>query len=266
WMGGRMQLSSQLSEHIRIKLDDIRDGRIRDIELETLQPLIEVQERRSAIPSENEFLIEYFKSREGYHLLFYPFEGRYVHEGMGALMAYRIAQFQPISFSIAMNDYGFELLSEQEINIERLLEEEDIFTTKNLNDDINASINSAEMAKRQFRDIASISGLVFRGFPGKEKKSRHLQSSSQLFFQVFHDYEPNNLLLLQAYEEVRSFQLEEARLRRVLKRIQSQRKLLIRTDKATPFSFPILTDRLRQKLSSEKLEDRIRRMKLQLIK
>jgi ATP-dependent Lhr-like helicase len=263
-MGSRMQLSSQLSEFIREKMDEICSGKIRDVELDTLQPLIDIQERRSAIPNKEEFLIEYFKSREGYHLLFYPFEGRYVHEGMGALIAYRLAQLQPISFSIGMNDYGFELLSDQELHLDEEIIH-NLFTTQNLNQDIQASINSAEMAKRKFRDIASIAGLIFRGFPGKQKKDRHLQSSSQLFFQVFNDYEPNNLLLLQAYDEVRSFQLEEARLRATLRRIQSQKILLQRIDKASPFSFPIITDRLRQKLSSEKLEDRIKKMKLQLI-
>ena len=264
WMGSRMQLSSQLSKFIREKMDEICSGKIQDIELDTLQALIDIQERRSAIPSKQEFLIEYFKSREGYHLLFYPFEGRYVHEGMGALIAYRLAQLQPISFSIGMNDYGFELLSDQEIHLdEEILH--GLFTTKNLNQDIQASINSAEMAKRKFRDIASIAGLIFRGFPGKQKKDRHLQSSSQLFFQVFNDYEPNNLLLLQAYDEVNNFQLEEARLRACLRRIQSQTILFKKINKASPFSFPIITDRLRQKLSSEKLEDRIKKMKLQLI-
>lgn len=264
WMGSRMQLSSQLSKFIREKMDEICSGNIQDIELDTLQALIDIQERRSAIPSKNEFLIEYFKSREGNHLLFYPFEGRYVHEGMGALVAYRLAQLQPISFSIGMNDYGFELLSDQEIQLDESIIHH-LFTTQNLSQDIQASINSAEMAKRKFRDIASIAGLIFKGFPGKQKKDRHLQSSSQLFFQVFNDYEPNNLLLLQAYDEVSNFQLEEARLRACLRRIQSQRILLKRMDKASPFSFPIITDRLRQKLSSEKLEDRIKKMKLQLI-
>ena len=236
-----------------------------DVELQKLEPLIALQARRSHVPHEGEFLIEYFKSREGYHLLFYPYEGRFVHEGMGALIAYRISRLQALSFSIAMNDYGFELLSDSEIPIGEALEQ-GLFSTEGLSQDIQASINAAEMAKRRFRDIASISGLIFKGYPGKQKKDRHLQSSSQLFFEVFNDYEPNNLLLLQAYDEVMSFQLEEARLRAALRRIQGQRIVLSRPEKATPFAFPIMVDRLRERLSSEKLEDRIRKMKLQLIR
>lgn len=265
WLGGRMPLSSQLSAFLRLKMEALKLGETAEIELDILAPIVALQRKRSYIPSQGEFLIEYFKSREGYHLVFYPFEGRAVHEGMGSLFAYRISQLQPISFSIAMNDYGFELLSDIEIPIEAAIDNE-LFSTRHLYRDIQASINAAELAKRRFRDIASIAGLIFKGFPGKHKKDRHLQSSAQLFFDVFTDYEPNNLLLLQAHEEVMNFQLEEVRLRKALKRIQEQEVLLSRPAKATPFAFPIIVDRLRGRLSSEKLEDRIKKMKLQLVK
>ena len=248
WLGGRLPMSSQLSSYLRLKMDQVRRRELEDIELQTLLPLLDLQEERSAIPSESEFLIEYFRDKEGFHLIFYPFEGRFVHEGMGALLAYRIARLKPISFSIAMNDYGFELLSDTEIPIEEALEN-DLFSTSNLIEDIEASINSVEMARRQFRDIASIAGLVFRGYPGKQKKDRHLQSSAQLFFDVFHDYEPDNLLLLQAYDEVMNFQLEEIRMRAALKRISRQKVILSQPSKATPFAFPIMVDRMRETLS-----------------
>lgn len=265
WQGGRMPLSSQLTTYLRLKIQELRNGTGEEIELKILEPIAELQGNRSHIPGEEEFLIEYFKSREGYHLVFYPFEGRFVHEGLGSLFAYRISQLRPISFSIAMNDYGFELLSDVEIPIEEALEK-DLFSTQHLYRDIQASINETELAKRRFRDIASIAGLIFKGFPGKQKKDRHLQSSSQLFFDVFTDYEPDNLLLQQAHEEVMIFQLEEIRMRTALLRIQGQKVILSRPSKATPFSFPIIVDRLRGRLSSEKLEDRIKKMKLQLVK
>jgi ATP-dependent Lhr-like helicase len=262
WMGGRMPLSSQMSEMIRLKLDEAVRGVDQDEEMKFLRPLFELQRHRSHLPAKNEFLIESFESTEGHHVLLYPFEGRFVHEGMAALVAYRIAQIHPITFSIAMNDYGFELLSDQPIPIEEAVET-NMLGVDHLLHDIQASINSTEMARRKFRDIAAISGLVFKGYPGKPVKDRHLQSSSQLFFNVFHDYEAHNLLLRQAYEEVMDFQLEEARLRRALERINHQKIVITRPDKPTPFAFPIMVDRLREKLTSEKLEDRIRKMALQ---
>lgn len=265
WLGGKMPLSSQLSLYIRTKMDQVRMGEVEDIELARLEPLLQVQRERSHIPNRHEFLLESFSSREGHHLVVYPFEGRNVHEGMGSLIAYRLSQITPISFSIAMNDYGFELLSDSPIPIEEALAQ-GLFSTDNLSQDIMASINAAELAKRKFRDIASIAGLIFMGYPGKQKKNRHVQASSQLFFDVFRDYEPGNLLYQQAYEEVMTFQLEEARLRAALSRIEEQKIVLSKPPKATPFAFPIIVDRLRERLSSEKLEDRVQRMKLQLVK
>ena len=264
WKGSRMPLSSQLSAMLRTKIMECQTKPESQIELQSVAPLIQMQAERSHVPQLDEFLIETFESKEGYHAYFYPFEGRFVHEGMASVIGYRISLLQPISFSIALNDYGFELLSDQPIPLERALKN-NIFTEENLFDDIQASVNSTEMARRRFRDIASISGLVFRGFPGKNKKDKHIQASSQLFFDVFADYEKNNLLYLQAFEEVMEFQLEETRMREAMRRIASQTIVLKQLKKPSPFSFPIMVDRLnREKLSSEKLEDKIRKMKLEL--
>jgi ATP-dependent Lhr-like helicase len=262
WQGGRMPLSSQLSEMIRLKIDESARNKESDEEMRFLKPLMDLQKNRSHLPTKSEFLIEYFQSSEGYHVLMYPFEGRNVHEGLGALVAYRIAKILPITFSIAMNDYGFELLSDQPIPIFEAVET-NVLGMENLSTDIYASINSTEMAKRKFRDIAAISGLIFKGMPGKRMKDKHLQSSSQLFFNVFHEYESDNLLLLQSLEEVMDFQLEEARLRQALERIGKQKIIITEPEKPTPFAFPIMVDRTREKLTSEKLEDRIKKMKLE---
>ncbi|NOS93550.1 MAG: ligase-associated DNA damage response DEXH box helicase [Cyclobacteriaceae bacterium] len=259
WQGGRMPLSSQLSEMIRIKMDEAAHHAETDEEMKFLRPLMDLQKQRSHLPFKNELLIEYFHSSEGYHVVIYPFEGRNVHEGLGALVAYRLAKIKPITFSIAMNDYGFELLSDQPIPIEEAVET-NVLGIENLSTDILASINSTEMARRKFRDIAAIAGLVFKGLPGRKIKEKHLQSSSQLFFNVFNEYESDNLLLLQAYEEVMDFQLEEARMRMALERIEHQKIIITQPEKPTPFSFPIIVDRTREKLTSEKLEDRIKKM------
>jgi len=261
WQGGRMPLSSQLSEMIRYKIDEAAHRKESDEELLFLRPLMDLQRSRSHLPAKNEFLIEYLRSSEGYHVMMYPFEGRFVHEGMAALVAYRIGQIKPITLSIAMNDYGFELLSDQEIPIEEAIET-NVLGYENLRHDIQASINSTEMARRKFRDISAIAGLVFKGYPGARVRDRHIQSSSQLFFNVFHEYESHNLLLLQAYEEVMDFQLEEVRMRRTLDRIAHQKIIITRPDRPTPFSFPIMVDRMREKMTSEKLEDRIKKMLL----
>ncbi len=265
YMGGRMSLSSMMSKALREKFYEYVAGETKDEEVLALKPMFDLQEERSLIPKRDEFLVEYFESEEGFHLLMFPFEGRYVHEGMAALMAERISRKLPISFSLGMNDYGFELLSDKKIDVDKLINN-NLFETKDLEIDIQSTINGVEMARRQFRDVARISGLIFQGFPGKRKKNRHLQSSSQLIFNVFKEYEPDSLLYQQTYDEVMTFQLEEARMRAALDKIRTQHIIISRPEKATPFSFPIIVDRLREKLSSEKLTDRIAKMTLELEK
>ena len=264
WQGGRMPLSAKMGAMLRFKIQQSLNPDVNDPEMKLIQPLWETQKDRSHIPMEHEFLIEKFRSEEGYHVFFYPFEGRFVHEGIASLLAYRISLFKPITFSIAMNDYGFELLSNQRIPIEEALDS-DIFNSRDLREDILQSVNAVEMARRRFRDIASIAGLVFKGYPGQPVKDKHLQSSSQLIFEVFNDYEPDNLLMQQAYEEALHFQLEESRMRMALERIESQEIVIKDLEKPSPFCFPIMVDRLnRERLTSESLEDRVKKMKLQL--
>jgi ATP-dependent helicase Lhr and Lhr-like helicase len=278
WQGGRMPLSANLGLMLRRKFnealqplsvqepgDSQTHSPDREIELRALEPLFLLQQQLSHIPREDELLIEQIQNNEGYHLFVYPFEGRLVHEAMAALLAFRISLHTPISFSFAMNDYGFELLSDRPIPVDDT-NVYDLFTAKDLSQDIQRSVNSAEMARRKFRDIAVIGGLIFQGYPGEQKKARHLQSSASLLFNVFSEYDPKNLLLRQAYQEVMEQQMEEQRLRDMLERIQKSRIVISFPQKLTPFCFPLKVDSMRETLSSEKLEDRIRRMQLQLEK
>jgi ATP-dependent Lhr-like helicase len=270
WMGGRLTFSAQMSELLREELYKVASpsrssgGELSE-ELKSLKHIFDKQKEESIVPKPNEFLIETFKTRDGFHYIFYPFEGRGVHEAMGSLLGYRISLLSPITFSLAFNDYGFELLSDQEIDMQQVLDNE-LFTTNFMLSDLQKSLNATEMARRKFRDIAVISGLVFTGYPNKGIKMKHLQSSSQLLFDVFRDYEDDNLLFQQAFTETFEHQLEEGRLRLALERITTQNIIWKACKKPTPFSFPIITDRLREKLSSEKLADRIKRMTVILMK
>src|SRR6201992_989917 len=180
---------------------------------------------------------------------------------MASLLAYRISKIKPASFSIAMNDYGFELLTDEDIPIEQALEDASFFSIENLLDDIQHSLNANEMARRRFRDIAHIGGLVFTGYPGQQVKNKHLQASTSLLFDVFSEYEPDNLLVRQAFNEALAFQLEEFRMRMALQRIQSQSIVLKNIQRPTPFAFPIMVDSLgRERLTTEPLEERIAKM------
>jgi ATP-dependent Lhr-like helicase len=263
WMGGRMSLSANLGVLLREKLEEAGRGATEDPELTALQPLMQLQRDLSHIPGCDELLIEHIETRDGFHLFVHTFEGRLVNEAMAAILAWRLSRIRPITFSFAMNDYSFELLSDQPIPLDDGNAYE-LFSPENLTNDILQSVNSTEMAKRKFRDIAVIGGLIFQGMPGEQKKARHLQSSASLLFQVFSDYDPENLLLRQAYQEVFDQQMEEARLRGMLERVSRGRIVITFPERLTPFSFPVKVDSMRENLSSESLEDRVRRMQEQL--
>ncbi len=259
YLGGRLPLSTNLGQFLREKLSGALNPKASEKELKFLHPLLVNQQERSHIPDENEFLVELIKNREGYHLFMYPFEGRLVHEVMAALIAYRISKLAPISFSMAMNDYGFELFSDKEIplneeNLDRIL------TRDNLMNDVISSINAAEMARRKFRDIAVISGMVIQNFPGQQRSNKSLQSSAGLIFKVLEDYDPNHFLVRQAYTEVFNAQLQEQRLVEAFKRIEKSKIILKFANTFTPLSFPIKVDSLRQTLSSEDLDSRIQKL------
>lgn len=212
WMGGRMSFSSYMSELLRNELYELNNPQSNK-DISPLNYLAKIQFQISTIPKENEFLIESFETKEGFHTVFYPFEGRFVHEALSHLIAYRISLLKPVTFSLAYNDYGFELLSDEFLNIENVLDN-NLWDESYLFEDLNQSINTSEMARRKFRDIAVISGLIFTGMPNKRKKNKDLQSGSQLLFDVFRDYEPENLLFKQSFSETFEYQLEEERLRK----------------------------------------------------
>lgn len=274
WMGGRFAITTDFATALRHTFGLIRKNERSPpvsrraasrwpAELEFLSPLFEEQRKVSCLPGENEILVEYIRTRYGFHLFVYPFEGKLIHEGMAAITAFRLSSIKQTSFSIASNEYGFELLSETEYDIEKEIDR-GLFGAENLMKDINSGINVSEMARRRFRDIAGIAGLVFQGYPGKPVKAKHLQANSGLFFKVFENYDSDNLLLREAYDEVYQFQLEFARLYHIYERISSHRIIFMKPANLTPFAFPIFAESFRERYSNEDWETRLEKIKKQI--
>lgn len=265
WQGGKMPMSSELAHAALACLEDAAAGRYLGPEMRTIQPLLELQQRWSDLPTARTLVLESLHSREGWHLFLYPFAGRSVHLGLGSLLAYRIARQRPATFSIAVNDYGLELLCPDQVDFAALLQhptapEHALFSEDRLLEDVLASLNAAELAQRRFREIARISGLLFQGYPHQRKSSRQLQASSSLFYEVFRKHDAGNLLLTQAQREVLEQELELSRLRETLAEMRSRTLAFHAVPRATPFAFPLMVERFREKLSTEKLSDRVARM------
>jgi ATP-dependent Lhr-like helicase len=268
WNGGKMPLSTTLADAVVAQLARVQAGDFDDPELQAARPLLELQAQWSALPSPHTLLAEVMHSREGTHLFLYPFAGRHAHLGLASLIAWRVAQRAPNTFSIAVNDYGFELLSATAIDwpsmLPGLLKEQT--DDDALLNEILQSLNASELAQRRFREIARVSGLVFQGHPGEKRSSRQLQASSSLFWEVFRKYDPGNRLLQQAEAELLAQELEIGRLREALRRMARQALVLKDLARPTPFAFPLMVERLREKLSNESVADRIARMLAQLEK
>ncbi len=264
WMGGRMPLSSQLAAGVRARLEGWSKGEGQNVEgpeMARLGPVLGIQARMSRVPGCDDLLIERLKSREGWHLFFYPFEGRLAHEGLAALFAFRISRLRPLTFSLAVNDYGFELLSADEAPLEEALDA-GLLGGAGLTEDILGSVHSTEMARRRFREIARIAGLVVEGVGRARKSARALTISSSLLFDVFRKYDAGNLLLGQATREVLESELEFSRMVGALERMRGMRRLTVEVAAVTPLAYPLFVARLREQLSSEVLADRVRRMEL----
>ena len=267
WAGSKLSFSTEMAEASLDKLALVHAARasetFADPELNAMRPLLAIQQRWSALPRPDTLVLEVMESREGHHLFCYPFAGRMAHIGLGSLLAWRAARDQPSTFSVAMNDYGFELFSAVPFNWVKLVRE-GLFTTDNLLEDVVAALSSSQLALKRFREIARISGLVFQGFPGAPKSMKQTQASSSLFYEVFRKHDAGNLLLTQADREALTQELELARLLGALQKIAMQHIVIKRPPRFTPFSFPLMVERLREMVTAEKLSDRVARMVAEL--
>ncbi len=262
WGGGNLAISDTLSGHLRHEIEITQGDRPLSPELECLLPILAAQDRISQLPTSHQLLIETCKTREGHHLYVFPFEGRFVHDGLGCLWSYRFAKQKQATFTVSVNDYGFEILAPKDYPFQTLFSQE-FFSLDHLNEDIKASLNISELTGRKFRSIAQIAGLVFRGYPSAKKTVSQLQVSSSLIFDVFSKYEPDNLLLKQAENEVLNEQLETHRLSKTLDRLRHLTLIWQETKRPSPFAFPLLVERLNSRLSNESLLERVERMKQQ---
>jgi ATP-dependent Lhr-like helicase len=272
WGGGQMALSDLLSAHLRQEVDrcaralDGESGLALDTaELQALRPLLERQVLLSALPRQHQFLVEVCHTREGSHLYAFPFEGRFVHEGLGFLWSWRLARHHPGTFTVSVNDYGFELLAARDYPFEELLElhGQSLLEPEGLLEDLEQAVNLSELCRRRFRSIAQVSGLVVNGYPGQARSGGQLQISAALLFDVFERHEPGNLLLAQARSEVLEEQLDLGRLLGTLQRLQGSEWLQRRLPRPGPLAFPLLAERLNNRMSNESLLERLQKLRQQ---
>ena len=259
WGGGKSPLSSELSVAVREKLMQAKSGRFIEPEMKAISPTLSIQEKNSTLPEQNEFLIEKTITKEGINWFLFPFAGRLANEGLAALVSYRMSQIVPMSLSVSFNDYGFHLCSNENLELGEK-EWRKLLTPDNLVDELLDCMNLSEMAKRQFREVARVAGLIFQGYPGAQKSARQVQASGGLFFDVFSKYDPDNLLLTQSRREVLERQLEVERILSKLEEIKSQILIIKKPIRLSPFAFPLRAKSLSTQVSTKSWGDRVRKI------
>lgn len=268
WSGGRLPLSASLADELRRTLErNIVSGES-EPELKALTPILALQREISLIPKASQLLVELLRTRQGYHLFLYPFEGRLVHEGLAALLGFRMGREARLTFQVTVNDYGIEFLSQDDFPFEELLANPALFAVENLTEDMLASLNMSELARRQFRDVARIAGLIYQNYPGAHKSARQLNTSSSVLYDVFERFDPENLLLQQARREVLERQFEQDRLTATLQRLSNSERALVHLKRPSPLGFPLMAERVGSQfnLSNESLAERIAKMQKQWLK
>ena len=260
WGGTQMPLSTELADSVLKTLDAWRDSNIETQELSAINHVLNIQTNWSHLPGAEDFLIETISTGDSNSLFCYPFAGRLANEGLAMVVSERLTRKMPITIELQMNDYGFELKSASELpQDEKTLRA--LFKTEGLLSDILDAINTGEIAKRKFRDIAKISGLIFEGYPGRAKSARQVQASSGLIFEVLREHDATNLLLEQSRQEVLAAQLEFNRLETALQTVAKRRWVIKQPERLTPLSFPLWAEGIQsQMMTSESYQTRVERM------
>lgn len=260
WMGGRMPLSSALAREVERGFDGAFDAP----ELRAIARLLRLQGELSALPGPGRLLAEWVRARGGAHLFVFPFAGRQVHEGLAALLSLRWARMQANSFAFSVNDYGLVLSPAREAPMDEARLRA-LLDPAGLLDDLRESLNLGELARRQFREIARVAGLLPPSLPGRAPRSlRQLQASSGLLYDVLQRFDPGHMLLEQAEREVFAAQLEVVRLRETLDDCARRALSLHALRSFTPLSFPLWAEALRGRLSNEDWRTRVERAAAQL--
>jgi ATP-dependent Lhr-like helicase len=259
WGGGKSPLSSELSIAVREKLMQAKSGICKEPEMKAISPTLAIQDKNSTLPEHDQFLIEKTFTKEGVNWFLFPFAGRLANEGLAALVSYRMSKIIPMSLSVSFNDYGFHLCSNEDLDLGEK-EWRQLLNPENLIEELLDCMNLSEMAKRQFREVARVAGLIFQGYPGAQKSARQVQASGGLFFDVFSKYDPENLLLTQSRREVLERQLEVERILSKLDEIKNQAFVINYPHRLTPFAFPLWAESLRTQVSTESWGDRVRKM------
>jgi len=158
-----------------------------------------------------------------------------------------------------MNDYGFELLSAREFDWRALIKQ-GLFSEENLLRDVLDSLNASELAQRRFREIARVAGLVFQGFPGAPQVNAASAGLLQPVLPGVRKHDQGQPAVVAGRREALDRNWKSAACKPTLERMRSRKLTLTHPPRFTPFSFPLMVERLRVAVSTESVGAVVQRL------
>ena len=233
--GGNLPLSTHLSKTVR----KIFSKRLEAVDLpDSLKKWSELQTKFSSFPKENEFLVETFKRKNGkqekYYMAVHPFEGRNTHQTLGFLILRRIKKLGVQPFGFVANDYSILFSFSKEIEDIDFLFSQDI-----LIEDLYEWLEETPLIKRLFREIAIISGLIYKNLPGNQKTGKQVTFNTDLIYEVLRKHEPHHILLKITTENAKKDLVDLDRLSTFLFRIKNKIKIN-KLNRASALAFSLL--------------------------
>ena len=246
YKGARMPLTTHLAERVRGFLADPSSWARFPTDV---RDWLTMQAKRSILPRPDQLLIETFP-RDGLHyMVTYSFEGWNAHQSLAMLITKRMEArgLNPVGF--VASDYAFAIWSLKPVTDPKSLFSSDIMTGEFVE-----WVENSHLLKRAFREVAVISGLVERQYPGKRKTGRQVTFSTDLIYDVLRRYEPDHILLEAAWADARARMTDVGRLGALLDRAAAT-LVHKHLERVSPLAVPVLVLIGRERVAGPETDD-----------
>lgn len=247
WYGGYMSYSSQLSNFMLEQLDNFHNSL--DNPYELAQQFLKWQHQDSMVPKNDECLIEITSIDQCPTVFIYPFCGRAANHALAMSLSHKMAEYFKCASAMTVNDYGIMIQFDKDID-SQTFDFKTHLCYSSIEKSSESSFNQNEMVLQEFRHICLTSGLIYRGLPGRLKTGRYTQSSVRILYDIFKEYDPDNLLLKQAQQTVFHTQIFPSRLQKRLSVI-SEKCVIKSIEKISPFGYTLYQEQLSAKMDGK---------------
>lgn len=252
--GARMPLTTRLSDRVRAALAAERDWKKYPTEV---REWLEKQKEVSELPGPDGLLVESFPQGSGtgvrHFTVAYSFEGRNAHQTLGMLLTRRMlrAGLHPLGF--VATDYVIAVWS-----LNPVTDVDSLFDQDMLGDDLESWMAESSMLRRHFRNVAIITGIIERRYPGVEKTGRQITFNSDLIYDVLRKHEPGHILLQATRADAATGLTDIRRLGEMLTRVQGKIRHRV-LDRISPLAVPVLLEIGRESVMNASVDELLAR-------